>query len=81
MQGRKIYLPEKGRIPDNRLAIRRPVENVRVQRSRHGSSYLGGFKINEDMVVVMNRVGVCIGFATSSLEVFATNETPINIDV
>jgi hypothetical protein len=44
-------------------------------------TYLGGLKIDKNMVVVMNRVSICIRLATPPLKVFPTDETAIDIDI
>ena len=44
-------------------------------------AHLGSFEIDEYVVVVVNSVGECVRIPSSPLEVFATDEATIDIDV
>ena len=43
--------------------------------------YLCCLKVDENVVIVMNRVCVCLRLAPSPLEVLPANKTPVNVDV
>jgi len=45
------------------------------------STHLGGFEINEDVVVIVYRMCVCMRTSTSALEVFAADETAVNVEI
>ena len=44
-------------------------------------TYLGGFEVNKDVMIVVD--GMCIGMriATPALEVFAADQTSIDIEI
>ena len=44
-------------------------------------SHLRGLQINEDMVIFVYGVGVCIRFTTTPLEVLSTYKAAVNVDV
>ena len=44
-------------------------------------SHLRGLQINEDMVIFVYGVGVCIRFTTTPLEVLSTYKATVNVDV
>ena len=44
-------------------------------------SYLGGLKIHKNMMIIVNRVGICIGITTPSLKVCPADEAAVDIDV
>jgi len=44
-------------------------------------AYLGGLKIDKNVVIVMNRVCIRIRLATPPLKVFPADETAIDIDI
>ena len=39
------------------------------------------FKVDEDVVVVVDGVGIGIGVSSSALEVLSTNQTAVYVDV
>jgi hypothetical protein len=44
-------------------------------------THLCGFEVNKHVMVIMYRMGVCMGVTTPALEVFTADETPIYVEV
>lgn len=49
--------------------------------NRFGLTYLGGFEVDKDVVILVNGVCIGMGIAASALEVFSTDETTIYIEI
>lgn len=47
----------------------------------HKCSHLGRFQVDENVMVIVNGMRISIGVATSALEIFATDETTVRVDV
>jgi hypothetical protein len=62
-----------GRIP--------PGELRRGHRISIRDTYLGCFEVDEDVVVIVDGVCVCMRIAATALEIFTTDETSINIKI
>ena len=50
-------------------------------RSIFAMTHLGGFEVDKDMVIFVDRMSIRVRTSTSSLKVLPTNETSIDIDV
>lgn len=44
-------------------------------------AYFGSFQVDKHMVIVVNGMSICGGFAAASLKVFAADKTTIHVDV
>ena len=43
--------------------------------------YFRAFEVDEYMVVIMNRVSICVRVPSSALEIFAADKATVDIDV
>lgn len=76
-----ICHPERDRRHGSRQAKHRPVILVSLGGRRCEYAHFGRFKIDEDVMVVVDGMGICVRIATSALEVLSTYKTPVDVDV
>lgn len=78
---RRICLQVMDRKRGSHPGERRPAAMVSCTNLRGGKAHFVGFQIDENVVVVVDGMGICVRITTSALEVLSTYEAAIDVDV
>jgi hypothetical protein len=58
-----------------------PVRSTSIDHSQERNAYTLRFQIYEDVMIVMNRMRICVRVPAASLKVLPTNKATVYVDV